>query len=68
MGSKDISGKTFTFTNHGDHLYIYGSAGTNTAYMVDYNDAFTQEEHVGKVNHPASTTVPTRMMLPITGW
>jgi|GEM_PF-1095867 len=52
MGSKDISGKTFTFTNHGDHLYIYGSAGTNTAYMVDYNDAFTQEEHVGKVNHP----------------
>lgn len=23
MGSKDISGKTFTFTNKGDHLYIY---------------------------------------------
>ncbi|MDD6474880.1 MAG: hypothetical protein PUF74_05075 [Sodaliphilus pleomorphus] len=52
MGSKDISGKTFTFTNHGDHLYIYGSAGSSTAYMVDYADAFTQEEHVGKVNHP----------------
>ena len=52
MGSKDISGKTFTFTNHGDHLYIYGSAGSSTAYMVDFADAFTQEEHVGKVNHP----------------
>ncbi|MDY6252376.1 MAG: hypothetical protein SPL48_06605 [Bacteroidales bacterium] len=52
MGSKDISGKTFTFTNKGDHLYIYGSAGSATAYMVDFADAFTQEEHVGKVNHP----------------
>ncbi len=52
MGSKDISGKTFSFTNQGDHLYIYGSAGSTTAYMVDYADAFTQEEHVGKVNHP----------------
>lgn len=52
MGSKDISGKTFTFTNKGDHLYIYGSAGSATAYMVDYADAFTSEEHLGKVNHP----------------
>lgn len=52
MGSKDISGKTFNFTNQGDHLYIYGSAGGYSAYMVDYADAFTQEEHVGKVNHP----------------
>lgn len=51
-GSKDIAKKTYTFSKHGDHFYIYGSAGTNTAYMVDYNDAFTQEEHVGKVNHP----------------
>lgn len=52
MGSKDISGKTFNFTNQGDHLYIYGSAGSVSAYMVDYADAFTQEEHLGKVNHP----------------
>lgn len=52
MGSKDIAKKTFTFTNKGDHLYIYGSAGSATAYMVDYADAFTQEEHLGKVNHP----------------
>lgn len=51
-GSKDIAKKTYTFSKHGDHFYIYGSAGTNTAYMVDYNDAFTQEEHLGKVNHP----------------
>ena len=52
MGSKDISGNTFTFSNAGDYLYIYGSAGSLSAYMVDYADAFTQEEHVGKVNHP----------------
>lgn len=52
MGSKTISGKTFNFTNQGDHFYIQGSAGSYTAYMVDYADAFTQEEHVGKVNHP----------------
>lgn len=52
MGSKDISGKTFTFTNKGDHLYIYGSAGSATAYMVDFADAFTSEEHLGEVNHP----------------
>lgn len=52
MGSKDISGQTFSFTNQGDHFYITGSAGSLNAYMVDYADAFTQEEHVGKVNHP----------------
>ena len=52
MKSKTISGKTFTFSNKGDHFYIYGSAGSSTAYMVDYADAFTQEEGVGKVNHP----------------
>ncbi|MSS16988.1 InlB B-repeat-containing protein [Sodaliphilus pleomorphus] len=52
-GSKDIANnKTYTFSKHGDHLYIYGSAGSATAYMVDYADAFTQEEHLGKVNHP----------------
>lgn len=50
--SKDIAKKTYTFSKHGDHFYIYGSAGGYSAYMVDYNDAFTQEEHVGKVNHP----------------
>lgn len=52
MGSKTISGKTFTFSNKGDHFYIVGSAGFVSAYMVDYADAFTQEEHLGKVNHP----------------
>lgn len=52
MGSKTISGKTFTFTNQGDYFYIQGSAGSVSAYMVDYADAFTQEEHLGKVNHP----------------
>lgn len=52
MESKKIANKTFSFTNQGDHFYITGSAGGVTAYMVDYNDAFTQEEHVGKVNHP----------------
>lgn len=52
MGSKDISGKTFTFTNKGDHLYIYGSAGTTTAYMIDFADTKTQEEHFGTVYHP----------------
>lgn len=50
--SKDIAKKTYTFSKHGDHFYITGSAGSATAYMVDYADAFTQEEHVGKVNHP----------------
>ena len=50
--SKDIAKKTYTFSKHGDHFYIYGSAGGYSAYMVDYADAFTQEEHVGKVNHP----------------
>ena len=52
MGSKTISGKTFTFTNKGDHLYIYGSAGTTTAYMIDFADTKTQEEHFGTVYHP----------------
>lgn len=52
MGSKTISGKTFNFTNQGDHFYIQGSAGSYTAYMVDYADAKTQEEHFGTVNHP----------------
>lgn len=50
--SKDIAKKTYTFSKHGDHFYIYGSAGGYSAYMVDYADAFTQEEHLGKVNHP----------------
>lgn len=53
MGSKDISGKTFTFSNKGDHFYIYGSAGSVNAYMVDYSDSRTQEEHFGTVNHPS---------------
>lgn len=52
MGSKDISGNTFTFSNKGDHLYIYGSAGSVNAYMVDFADTRTQEEHFGTVNHP----------------
>lgn len=52
MESKTISGKTFTFSNKGDHFYIQGSAGSLSTYMVDYADAFTQEEGVGKVNHP----------------
>ena len=52
MGSKDISGQTFSFTNQGDHFYITGSAGSLNAYMVDYADAPTQEEHFGKVHHP----------------
>lgn len=52
MGSKTISGKTFTFTNQGDYFYIQGSAGSVSAYMVDYADAPTQEEHFGKVHHP----------------
>ena len=50
--SKSIAKKTYTFSKHGDHFYIYGSAGSSTAYMVDFADAFTQEEGVGKVNHP----------------
>lgn len=52
MDSKSIANKTYTLSKHGDHFYIYGSAGSSTAYMVDYADAFTQEEGVGKVNHP----------------
>ena len=52
MDSKSIANKTYTFSKHGDHFYIYGSAGSSTAYMVDFADAFTQEEGVGKVNHP----------------
>lgn len=52
MESKKISGKTFTFSNKGDHFYIQGSAGSLSTYMVDYADAFTQEEGVGNVNHP----------------
>lgn len=53
MGSKTISGKTFTFSNKGDHFYIYGSAGSVNAYMVDYSDSKTQEEHLGTVYHPS---------------
>ena len=53
MGSKDISGNTFTFSNKGDHFYIYGSAGSVNAYMVDYSDSRTQEEHLGTVYHPS---------------
>lgn len=52
MDSKSIANKTYTFSKHGDHFYIYGEAGFLTAYMVDFNDAFTQEEGVGNVNHP----------------
>lgn len=53
IDSKTIAkNKTYTFSKHGDHFYIYGKAGSYTAYMVDYSDAFTQEEGVGKVNHP----------------
>ena len=50
--SKVIAKQTFDFTNQGDHWYIKGSLGFRDAYMVDYADAFTQEEHVGTVNHP----------------
>lgn len=53
MGSKNISGKTFTFSNKGDHFYIYGSAGSVNAYMVDYSDSRTQEELLGTVYHPS---------------
>lgn len=52
MDSKSIARKTYTFSKHGDHYYIYGSAGSATAYMTDYHDAFTQEEGLGKVCHP----------------
>ena len=52
MDSKSIANKTYTFSKHGDHFYIYDSAGSSTAYMVDFADAFTQEEGVGNVNHP----------------
>lgn len=51
--SKDIANnKTYTFSKHGDHLYIYGSAGGYSAYMIDYSDTKTQEEHFGTVYHP----------------
>lgn len=52
MESKTISGKTFTFSNKGDHFYIQGSAGSLSTYMVDYADAKTKEEGLGNVNHP----------------
>ena len=52
MDSKSIANNAYTFSKYGDHFYIYGTAGSSTAYMVDYADAFTQEEGVGKVNHP----------------
>lgn len=52
MESKTISGKTFTFSNKGDHFYIQGSAGSLNTYMVDYADAKTKEEGLGEVNHP----------------
>lgn len=52
MDSKSIANKTYTFSKHGDHLYIYGSAGFSTAYMVDYADTKTKEEGLGEVNHP----------------
>lgn len=52
MKSSKISGKTFTFSNKGDHFYITGAAGSLNAYMVDYADAPTKEEGVGKVHHP----------------
>ena len=52
MKSKTISGKTFTFSNKGDHFYIQGSAGSLSTYMVDYADAKTTEEGLGEVNHP----------------
>jgi hypothetical protein len=28
MDSKSIANKTYTFSKHGDHFYIYGSAGS----------------------------------------
>ena len=52
MDSKSIANKTYTFSKHGDHFYITGKAGSLNTYMVDYADAFTQEEGLGKVNHP----------------
>lgn len=52
MESKTISGQTFTFSKLGDHFYIYGSAGSVNAYMVDYASAPTNEEGLGKVYHP----------------
>ncbi len=52
MDSKSIANKTYTFSKHGDHFYIYGSAGSSTAYMVDYADTKTKEEGLGEVNHP----------------
>ena len=53
VASKDIAKKTYTFSKHGDHFYIYGSAGGYSAYMVDYSDSRTQEEHLGTVYHPS---------------
>lgn len=51
--SKDIANnETYTFSKHGDHLYIYGSAGGYSAYMIDFADTKTQEEHFGTVYHP----------------
>ena len=52
MDSKSIAKKTYTFSKYGDHYYIKGEAGSLNAIMVDYKDAFTQEEGLGKVNHP----------------
>lgn len=53
MDSKSIANnKTYTFSKHGDHYYIYGSAGSATAYMVDFNDTRTNEESLGVVYHP----------------
>lgn len=46
--SKVIAKQTFDFTNQGDHWYIKGSLGFRDAYMVDYADAFTQEEHLAR--------------------
>lgn len=53
MDSKSIAKKTYTFSKHGDHFYIYGTAGSYTAYMVDYGDSRTNEEGLGVVNHPS---------------
>ena len=52
MDSKSIANKTYTFSKHGDHFYIYGKAGSYTAYMVDFADTKTKEEGLGEVNHP----------------
>lgn len=67
MESKTISGKTFTFSNKGDHFYIQGSAGSLSTSMVDYADAKTKEEGLGEVNHPDFIMVPMRMTRHSTG-